>query len=287
MSGLGQLVAGVAHEINNPINFIYGNLLYVQNYVQHLLEVVQSYQKHYPEPVDEVADLAEETDLEFLLADLPEILRSMRTGTERIRQIVVSLRNFARMDEVDLKLADIHEGIDSTLLILQHRLRPTKAMPGIEVIRDYGNLPLVECYPGQLNQVFMNILSNAIDAVQIDAVQIEPLASESTPQHRPQRITIRTACLGDRWAEIAIADNGSGMSADVQQQIFNPFFTTKPIGQGTGLGLAISYQIVAERHGGKLECQSTLGEGTTFTIAIPLKRSPSQVIQLRKPAQSQ
>lgn len=268
MSGLGQLVAGVAHEINNPVNFIYGNLLYVQNYVQHLLEVVQSYQKHYPEPVDEIADLAEENDLEFLLTDLPEILRSMRAGTERIRQIVVSLRNFARMDEVDLKLANIHEGIDSTLLILQHRLRAAKAMPEIEVIRDYADLPLVECYPGQLNQVFMNILSNAIDALQID-----PLASELTTNYLPRQITIRTACLEDRWAEIAIADNGSGMSADVQQQIFNPFFTTKPIGQGTGLGLAISYQIITERHGGKLECQSTLGEGTTFTITIPLQRS--------------
>lgn len=269
MSSLGQLVAGVAHEINNPINFIYGNLLYVQDYVQRLLEVVKSYQRHYPEPADEIAKLADDNDLDFLLVDLPEILRSIRTGTERIRQIVVSLRNFARLDEEGWKLVNIHEGIDSTLLILQHRLRATTALPEIQVVRDYGCLPLVECCPGQLNQVFMNILNNAIDAL-----QSKPLASEPATDPRPRQITIRTACLEERWAQVAIADNGAGMSAEVQQQIFNPFFTTKPIGQGTGLGLAISYQIIAEQHGGRLECQSAPGEGTTFTMTLPLRRSP-------------
>jgi signal transduction histidine kinase len=268
MSSLGQLVAGVAHEINNPVNFIYGNLTHVQEYAHNLLSFVQLYQKHYPTPVTEIETEAEDIDLEFLQEDLPKLLSSMKIGTDRIREIVVSLRNFSRLDEAEFKAVDLHEGIDSTLLILQHRLKAQPESPEIRVIRDYGDLPLVECYPGQLNQVLMNILANAIDA-------IEEFNTKRTYQeiaNHPNQIVIRTLIIDSQSVQIAIADSASGMSEAIQQQIFNPFFTTKPIGKGTGMGMAISYQIITEKHGGKLECFSTLGEGTEFIIQIPVKQ---------------
>ena len=265
MSSLGQLVAGIAHEINNPVNFIYGNLTHVQDYAHNLLDYVQLYQKHYPSPPTEIVREAEEIDLEFLQEDLPKLLSSMQIGTDRIRQIVLSLRNFSRMDEADFKAIDIHEGLDSTLLILQHRLKARPESPEIEVLKDYGTLPLVECYAGQLNQVFMNILANAIDA-------LDELNAKRTHQERkdnPGRITIRTS-TASQWIKIAIADNGSGIPEAIKKQVFNPFFTTKPVGKGTGMGMAISYQIITEKHGGKLECLSSPGKGAELMIQIPI-----------------
>jgi signal transduction histidine kinase len=271
MSALGQMVAGVAHEINNPVNFIHGNLTHVQEYSHNLLAFVQLYQKHYPNPASEIQAEAEELDLEFVQTDLPKMLDSMKLGTDRIRKIVLSLRNFSRTDEADFKAVDLHEGIDSTLLILQHRLKDRSDCPAIQVIRDYGALPLVECYPGQINQVFMNILSNAIDA-------LEDANTKRTYQgikENPSRITIRTSLMDSKWVEISIADNGTGMSESVHKRIFDPFFTTKAVGKGTGMGMPISHQIVTEKHGGRLECLSMPGEGTEFIVQIPVQQQPS------------
>ncbi|MBD2096361.1 HAMP domain-containing protein [Trichocoleus sp. FACHB-591] len=272
MSSLGQLVAGVAHEINNPVNFIHGNLTYVQEYTEDLLEFVQLYQQHYPRPIPEIQVAAEEMDLEFLREDLPKMLTSMQLGTNRIRQIILSLRNFSRMDEAEFKAVDVHEGIDSTLLILQHRLKARPERPEIEVIKHYAKLPLVECYAGQLNQVFMNILVNAIDAIE------ENNAKRTYPELKdhPSRITIRTSMVDAAWIEVAIADNGVGMAQAVQKRIFDPFFTTKPLGKGTGMGMSISYQIITEKHRGRLECISTPGRGTEFVIRMPLRQAGRQ-----------
>lgn len=268
MSSLGQLVAGVAHEINNPVNFIHGNLAHVQTYTEDLLSFIQLYQQHNPHSNPEIDIAAEEIDLEFVREDLPKMLASMKLGTDRIRQIVLSLRNFSRMDEAEYKAVDIHEGIDSTLLILQHRLKARPERPEIEVIKDYDTLPLVECYAGQLNQVFMNILVNAIDAIEEQTAQ----RTYQELKDHPGRINIRTSVVDATWIEVAIADNGDGIPAAVQQRLFDPFFTTKPLGKGTGMGMSISYQIVTERHNGKLECFSTPGEGTEFIIRIPLRQ---------------
>jgi signal transduction histidine kinase len=268
MSSLGQLVAGVAHEINNPINFICGNLDYVREYAQDLLSLMELYEKHYPIPVSEIQNKAEEVDLAFLQDDLIKTLDSMKIGTDRIRQIVLSLRNFSRLDESEFKAVDIHEGIDSTLLILQHRLKALSDRPEIQLIRDYGDLPHIECYPGQFNQVLMNILANALDA--LDEVNVKRTFQEI--QAKPSQITIRTIAIDSQWAEIAIADNGSGMSEDIQHCIFNPFFTTKPIGKGTGMGMSISYKIITEKHSGKLKCFSKPGAGTEFIIQIPIRQ---------------
>ncbi|MBF2005461.1 response regulator [Chlorogloeopsis fritschii PCC 9212] len=261
MSSLGQLVAGVAHEINNPVNFIYGNLTYADEYIQDLLKLVQVYQQHYSNPVSEVQTVIAGIELDFLTADLPKLIASMKVGAERIREIVLSLRVFSRLDEAEMKAVDIHECIDSTVMILGHRLKSQRDREEIQVIREYGNLPLVECYPGQLNQVFMNIIGNAIDALEIskDNTEIYPT------------IHIRTKTEGDRVI-ICIADNGSGMTKEVKQKIFDPFFTTKPVGIGTGMGLAISYQIVTEKHRGSLHCVSQPGQGTEFAIVIPVKQ---------------
>ncbi len=268
MSSLGQLVAGVAHEINNPINFIHGNLAHIQTYAEDLLSFVQLHQKYYPQPVPEIEAKAEEIDLEFLQEDLVKILGSMKMGSDRIRQIVLSLRNFSRMDEAEFKAVDIHQGIDSTLLILQHRLKARPNHPEIEVIKHYNQLPLVECYAGQLNQVFMNILANAIDI--LDDVQLKQ--TDEQPKHKGC-ITISTSQVGSEAVQISIADNGSGMSEATCQQIFNPFFTTKPVGKGTGMGMSISHQIITEKHRGRLECYSTSGKGTEFVIQIPIRQA--------------
>jgi signal transduction histidine kinase len=271
MSSLGQLVAGVAHEINNPINFIHGNLVHVQEYTQDLLGFVRLYQEHYPQPKPDIEAEAEEIDLEFIQEDLPKMLTSMKVGSDRIRQIVLSLRNFSRMDESEIKPVNLHEGLDSTLMILQHRLKARPERPEIEVIKQYGQLPLVECYAGQLNQVFMNILVNAIDA--LEDYNAKCLSSRPEPEMPAPagRITIRTAVIDGQWIEVAIADNGPGMTKEIQQQLFNPFFTTKPVGKGTGMGMSISYQIITEKHQGKLICLSQPGQGTEFLIQIPRK----------------
>lgn len=268
MSALGQMVAGIAHEINNPVNFIHGNLIHVEEYTQNLLEFLQLYQKYYPHPIAEIENQAEEIELDFLQEDLPKILTSMQVGTERIRRIVLSLRNFSRTDESNFKAVDIHEGIDSTILILQYRLKSKPERPGIEIIKNYGDLPMVECYPSQLNQVFMNIFSNAIDAIEERNVNktYQEIAANLN------QITVTTSVIDSDWLQVAIADNGIGIPEDIQQKIFHPFFTTKPIGKGTGMGMSISYQIIAEKHGGKLNLSSTPGKGTEFLIQIPLQQ---------------
>ncbi|OJJ24738.1 hypothetical protein BI308_14990 [Roseofilum reptotaenium AO1-A] len=268
MSSLGQMVAGVAHEINNPVNFIYGNLLHAENYMQDLVDILQLYQDHYPQPHPEIAEATEVKDLDFLLEDLPELLHSMTVGTERIREIVKSMRTFSRLDESAVKSVDIHEGIDSTLLILHNRMKVKPDYPGIEVIKEYGELPKIECYAGQLNQVVMNILSNAIDAID------ESLCSKQGHLQEPRegQIRIATQLLDSNWVAIRIQDNGMGIPERVKQRLFDPFFTTKPVGKGTGLGLSISYQIVVKNHGGKMDCHSIPGEGTEFIIHIPCQQ---------------
>ncbi|WP_339366857.1 PAS domain-containing sensor histidine kinase [Calothrix sp. 336/3] len=263
MSSLGQMVAGVAHEINNPVNFIHGNLTPACDYVNDLLNLVVLYQEYYPQPVSEIQEEIEAIDLDFLQDDLPKLLNSMSVGTTRIREIVRSLRNFSRLDESEYKQVDIHEGIDSTLMILHNRLKAKSELPEIQVVKNYTSLPLVECYPGQLNQVFMNLLTNAIDALD-EAVQKQLVTS-------PQ-IYIYTELVYPDWIGIRIADNGLGIPPGIISKLFDPFFTTKEVGKGTGLGLSISYQIVVEHHGGKLTCNSIPGEGTEFFIAIPMKQ---------------
>ncbi|WP_414574914.1 sensor histidine kinase [Anabaena sp. CCY 9402-a] len=266
MSSLGQLVAGIAHEINNPVNFIYGNLKYIREYINDLMQLVNLYQKFHNNPDPEIQDYIRLIDLNFLLDDLPKILNSMEVGTERITEIVLSLRNFSRLDEADIKKVDIHQGIDSTLLILQNRFKEKADHPRIEIVKNYGNLPLIECYPGQLNQVFMNIISNAIDA--LDVCYSERSIIERCASHN--QITITTEVLETNCVSIRIADNGSGITEAIKERLFDPFFTTKPVGKGTGLGLSISYQIVVEKHKGKLRCSSEIGKGTEFCIEIPL-----------------
>lgn len=266
MSSLGQLVAGVAHEINNPVNFIHGNLSHIEEYTQDLLQIVQQFHQLYPQPVPEMQAAIEAAELDFIEEDLPKVLSSMKLGTDRIREIVRSLRNFTRMDGAEVKAVNLHDGLESTLTILHNRLKARADRPAIQVIRDYGELPLVECYAGQLNQVFMNILSNAIDA-------LEDLNARRTLDEikaHPSQIQIRTQALDTPWVQIAIADNGPGISPECRRKLFEPFFTTKPLGKGTGMGMSISHNIITEKHGGRLDCRSTPGQGTEFVIEIPV-----------------
>ena len=264
MSSLGQMVAGIAHEINNPINFIHGNISHLQAYISDLVTLLNLYQQHSPNPAPAVDQQIKAIELDYLLADLDKILKSFLVGSNRIQQIVSSLRNFSRLDEAEKKAVDIHEGIDSTLLILQHRLKEKPNRPEIQIIKNYGDLPLVECYPSQLNQVFMNIICNAVDA-------LEQSVAPGAWDDEAEALTIKifTQVLDDQVV-IRIRDNGPGILEQSQAKLFDPFFTTKPIGKGTGLGLSISHQIVTEKHRGQLSCISELSQGAEFQVVIPL-----------------
>ena len=265
MSSLGRTVAGVAHEINNPVNFIHGNLTHISDYIQAILAVLKLYQQHYPHPTPEIEALINKHDLEYAIEDIPKILSSMETGTERIRSIVLTLRNFSRLDEAQKKAVNIHDGIDSTLLLLQKYFKSKPGDLGIQVVKEYGDLPEVECYPGRLNQVFMNIIQNAINA--LEEYEKEDFYKNSNSP--PSLITIRTTILNQEWVRISIKDNGPGMTKQTKERIFEPFYTTKPVGRGTGLGLSISYQIIVDLHGGKLQCISAPNQGSEFLIEIP------------------
>lgn len=274
MSSLGQLVSGIAHEINNPVNFIHGNLHHLQEYTDDLLYLIGLFQDHYPEPNEDLQAAIDECELEFVQDDLPKTLSSMSVGTRRIREIVLSLRNFARLDEAELKPADLHEGLNNTLLLLQHRIKPSPKHPEIKIIREYGDVPPIECYAGPLNQVFMNILANAIDALEEQTNQSEGrFSAVDCPTIRINTSLVRGEQGDGLWAQIAIADNGPGMDEETQKRMFDPFFTTKPTGKGTGLGMAICYQLVTDRHDGQLDCNSTPGKGTEFVIKLPIRPS--------------
>ncbi len=272
MFALGKLVAGIAHEINNPINFIQGNINCTSENVQDLLSLVQLYQKYYPNSPEEIQLELETIDFNFLQEDLPKLLASMQKGTGRVQKIVQSLRTFSRLDESELKDVDIHEGIDSSLMLVQHRLNAENNGFTIEVVKEYQQLPRVTCYPGQLNQVFMHILNNAIDVLEERWKKHQSLDQFPVQTNTPQ-VDIRTESVNSQQVRITIADNGCGIKKEILPHIFDPFFTTKPVGQATGLGLGISYQVVVEKHRGQLISNSVLGQGTELTIEIPVKQS--------------
>jgi PAS domain S-box-containing protein len=279
MVSLGQLVAGVAHEINNPVSFIYGNVMHAETYFQDLVKMLEIYQQEYPNPTSAVKDGIDDVDLKFLLKDLPRLLKSMKIGAERIHQIVLSLKNFSRLDETGQKQVDIHEGLESTLLILQHRFKETAGHPRIFLIKEYGKLPKFQCYPGQLNQVFMNIIGNSLDALEEAMENGNWIAKDmSSLNYCPSpTIKINTEFIEGKGLEdrivIRISDNGPGIPIEVQKRLFDPFFTTKNPGKGTGLGLSISYKIVVEKHGGKLTCISIPSQGAEFVIEIPVAKN--------------
>ncbi|MBD2293731.1 DUF3365 domain-containing protein [Anabaena sphaerica FACHB-251] len=271
MSSLGQLVAGIAHEINNPLSFISGNINHAEMYSKDLLRLIELFRQTYPQPDSPVQEYIQKIELDFVAEDLPKLLSSMKIGSERINQIVLNLRNFSRLDQAEMKSVNLHEGIESTLVILQHRLKANSDHPEIVVIKEYTNLPLVECNPGQLNQVFMNLLSNAIDA--LVSHWENHIIKDGTEANFTPQILIKTEMANSESVKIYVSDNGSGIPEKVSSQIFNPFFTTKPIGKGTGLGLSISYKIIVERHQGSISCESELGKGTTFCIQIPVRQA--------------
>jgi signal transduction histidine kinase len=257
MSSLGQMVAGIAHEINNPINFIQGNVTHIDNYFQDLCLLINQYQQSYP-PTPEIAATMADIDLEFLLEDAEKILSSLNLGTKRVKDIVIAMRNFSRLDEAEVKAVDLHEGLENTLLILNNRLKY-----GVDVIKQYGELPQVNCYPAQLNQVFSNLITNAIDAME-------------EADCDPKTLTISTQAVEDDRVQITIKDSGPGIKAGVKHKIFDPFFTTKAIGKGTGLGLGICYQII-QKHDGTITVESELGQGTEFVITLPIYAQVSQL----------
>jgi len=277
MSSLGMMVAGIAHEINNPISFIHGNITYAKRYVEDLFKLINTYQEHYPNPSPEIKNIIKNIEFDFLTSDLTKILLSMESGTKRITDIVISLRNFSRLDEAELKPVDIHEGIESTLMILEHRLKETDNNLNIAVVKEYGDLPFIECHPSQMNQVFMNIIANAIDALEEKSRLVKSLQDITYSNFKYEilnselpMILIKTQLTDEKMVTITIADNASGMDDTVTSKLFDPFFTTKSIGKGTGLGLYISYKIVVEKHKGNLMVNSSPGEGTEFVITLPL-----------------
>ncbi len=276
MSSLGQLVAGIAHEINNPVNFIIGNLYYAEDYRNRLLQLVKLYQQEYRNPTPLIQEYLEIIEFDYLIEDFPKVIASMQVGSERISQIVLTLLNFSSSNRGEKNLVDIHDAIENTLLIMENNLKGSGRYREITVVRDYGCLPRIECYPQELNQVFMNIIKNAIDCLQETTVKNPQIrictyivAENAFPSRGVRRIGVR------------IADNGSGIAETIRTRIFDPFFTTKDVGKGTGLGLAISYQIIVEKHGGTINCTSVPGEGTEFSIEIPLQKSflPSTLIR--------
>ncbi|MEL7068609.1 MAG: response regulator [Cyanobacteria bacterium J06581_3] len=272
MSSLGQMMAGIAHEINNPVNFIYGNLKPAKDYFHDLIGLVEHYQECYPNPDEDLQDHLESLDVEFMTEDASKLLESLKLGADRIRQIVLSLRNFSRLDESDMKAVNLHEGIDSTLLILQSKLKQNSDGQPIKIIKEYGNLPEIECYPSQLNQVVMNIVANAIDALYEAKVG---KAKDGILAAAAPVIYIHTALTDNNEATIQITDNGPGIPEHIRGKLFDPFFTTKPVGKGTGLGLSISHDIVVEKHKGRISCIEAPPHGTTFIITIPCKQGRS------------
>ncbi len=273
ISSLGQMVAGVAHEVNNPIGFISTNLYHANQYVNDLINLLKLYREKFPEPGDEIEGIIESVDLDHISEDLPKLISSMKLGSDRIRGIMQSMRTYSRADGKEKKAVDIHEGIETTLMILQHRLKPQTFRPAIHVVKEYGNLPLIECYPGQLNQVFMNLIANAIDAID-ESVPDRDWEGDKGRHLTPENVMlVPLICIcttADKEnVTIQIGDNGKGMDLSVSDQIFQAFYTTKPEGKGTGLGLSISYQIITEKHAGTLECISSPGKGTEFIIQLP------------------
>ncbi len=271
MSTLGQLVASVAHEINNPVGFITGNLSHLADYTSKLINHLQMYRQFYPKPDAEIDKNAQQIYLDDLMKETPEIISSMEVGIDRIFNISTSLKNFSRSDTSSKVEFDIHEGINSTLMILKHRLKVNKKHPSIEIIKKYGDLPLVSCYPGQINQVFMNIIANAIDALEESVADLGLNLENNQKKNHNLSITITTMIEQDNnCVKISIQDNGLGMDVETKEKIFEQFFTTKAVGKGTGLGLSISCQIIEEKHQGKISCISSLGEGTEFIVEIPI-----------------
>lgn len=278
MSMLGQMVSGISHEINNPINFIHGNLPYMEEHVEDLLAVLETYRDRFPQETVKVEAILPDVEIDFIVEDLPRIVNSMRLGTERIREIVLNLRNFYRLDEAEMKPSDLEAGIESTLVLLQNRYKQK-----IEIVRQFGKIPFVECHINQLNQVFMNLLSNSIDALLESELNAESAPLQLSGAVELKQIVIKTEAVGADRVGIWISDNGTGISADIQEHLFEPFFTTKPRGVGTGLGLSISHQIITEAHQGRIYCCSTPGEGTTFAIELPIRQQPLELAVTEAP----